>query len=178
MELAAKGGIYGPQRERRARAGPALHRPPLITFSGPLPAGTDNAGGAFEVQKGCRGGSRTNVLPSPHRPGGRGPAGQNPEPVTARPETRETKGKQTGLEPGARCRVCPPPRRARMMDGCSQPARPPGRSRYLHNTGVPPVTSDTALPGAEARWPLGSSSHSGTETACCLLYTSPSPRDS
>lgn len=30
--LVAKGGIYGPQRERRARAGPALHRPPLITF--------------------------------------------------------------------------------------------------------------------------------------------------
>lgn len=30
--LAAKGGIHGPQRERRARAGPALHRPPLITF--------------------------------------------------------------------------------------------------------------------------------------------------
>lgn len=84
---------------------------------------------------------------------GRGPAGQNPEPVTARPEMRETKGKQTGLEPGARCPVCPPPRQARMMDGCSQPARPPGGSRYLHNTGVPPVTSDTALPGAEARWP-------------------------
>lgn len=57
------------------------------------------------------------------------------------------------MEPGARCRVCPPPRRARMMDGCSQLARPPGRPRYLHNTGVPPVTSDTALPGAEARWP-------------------------
>lgn len=85
---------------------------------------------------------------------GRGPAGQNPEPVTAgAPKTRETKGKQTGLEPGARCRVCPPPRRARMMDGCSQLARPPGRPRYLHNTGVPPVTSDTALPGAEAQWP-------------------------
>lgn len=46
-----------------------------------------------------------------------------------------------------------PARRARMMDGCSQPARLPGRSRYLHNTGVPPVTSDTALPGAEAWWP-------------------------
>lgn len=40
-----------------------------------------------------------------------------------------------------------------MMDGRSQPARLRGRSRYLHNTGVPPVTFDTALPGAEARWP-------------------------
>lgn len=67
--LAAKGGIHGPQRERRARAGPALHWPPLITFSGPLPAGTDNAGGAFEVQKGCRGGSLSNCLPSPILPG-------------------------------------------------------------------------------------------------------------
>lgn len=147
VELAAKGGIYGPQRERRARAGPALHRPPLITFSGPLPAGTDNAGGAFEVPKGCRGGSRESS-PFPPSSRGRGPAGQNPEPVTARPEPRETKGKQTGLESGARCRVCPPPCRAGMMDGFSQPARPPGRSCYLHNTGVPPVTSDTALPGA------------------------------
>ena len=113
------------------------------------------------------GASRISSLPPSSR--GRGPAGQNPEPVTAGPpkcEMRETKGKQTGLEPGARCRVCPPPRRARMMDGCSQPARPPGRPRYLHNTGVPPVTSDTALPGAEARWPRGSSSHPRTETAC------------
>lgn len=101
---------------------------------------------------------------------GRGPAGQNPEPVTARPEMRETKGKQTGLEPGARCPVCPPPRQARMMDGCSQPARPPGGSRYLHNTGVPPVTSDTALPGAEARWPPrfleALARGGGDETAC------------
>lgn len=63
--LVAKGGIHGPQRESRARAGPALHRPPLITFSGPLPAGTDNAGGAFEVPKGCRGGSLSNLLPAP-----------------------------------------------------------------------------------------------------------------
>lgn len=53
-----------------------------------------------------------------------------------------------------------------MMDGCSQPARPPGRPRYLHNTGVPPVTSDTALPGAKARWPRSSSSHRETVTAC------------
>lgn len=82
------------------------------------------------------------------------------------PEMRETKGKQTGLEPSARCCVCPPPSRAGMMDGCSQPARPPGRPRYLHNTGVPPVTSDTALPGAKARWPRSSSSHRGTVTAC------------
>lgn len=82
------------------------------------------------------------------------------------PETRETKGKQTGLEPSARCCVCPPPRRVGMMDGCSQPARPPGRPRYLHNTGVPPVTSDTALPGAKARWPPQFSSHQGTVTAC------------
>lgn len=82
------------------------------------------------------------------------------------PEMRETKGKQTGLEPSVRCCVCPPPRRAGMMDGCSQPARPPGRPRYLHNTGVPPVTSDTALLGAKARWPCSSSSHQGTVTAC------------
>lgn len=151
--LAAKGGIYGPQRERRARAGSALHRPPLITFSGPLPAGTDNAGGAFEVRKGCRGGSLTNLLPSPillWEGASRTKPGAGP---SRAPEMHETKGKQTGLEPGARCRVCPPPRRARMMDGYSQPASPPGRPCYLHNTGVPPVTSDTALPEAEARWP-------------------------
>ena len=151
--LAAKGGIHGPQRERRARAGPALHRPPLITFSGPLPAGTDNAGGAFEVRKGCRGGSRANLFPPPILPG-EGASRTKPGAGHSRaPKTRETKGKQTGLEPGARCCVCPPPRRARMMDGCSQLARPPGRPRYLHDTGVPPVTSDTALPGAEAQWP-------------------------
>lgn len=145
--LVAKGGIHGPQRERRARAGPALHRPPLITFSGPLPAGTDNAGGAFEVPKGCRGGSLSTLLPAPRPPEGGGQQDKTrSQPQPAR--KRETKGKQTGLEPGARCRVCPPPRRARMMDGCSQPARLPGRPRYLHNTGVPPVTSDTALPGA------------------------------
>lgn len=145
--LVAKGGIHGPQRERRARAGPALHWPPLITFSGPLPAGTDNAGGAFEVQKGCRGGSLWNLLPSPLPPEGGGQ--QDKTRSQSQPaQMHETKGKQTGLEPGARCRVCPPPRRARMMDGCSQPARLPGRPLYLHNTGVPPVTSDTALPGA------------------------------
>ena len=146
-----------PRGQRRgrvvARAGPALHRPPLITFSGPLPAGTDNAGGAFEVRKGCRGGSRANLFPPPILPG-EGASRTKPGAGHSRaPKTRETKGKQTGLEPGARCCVCPPPRRARMMDGCSQLARPPGRPRYLHNTGVPPVTSDTALPGAEAQWP-------------------------
>lgn len=165
VALAAKGGIHWPQRERRARAGPALHWPPLITFSGPLPAGTDNAGRAFEVRKGCRGGSLSHLLPSPSSQG-RGPSRTKLGAGRSRPETRETKGKQTGLEPGARCRVCPPPCRARMMDGCSQPARLPGRPRYLHNTGVPPVTSDTALPGAEARWPRGSWSHPGNETAC------------
>lgn len=113
-------------------------------------------GGAFEVRKGCRG-----------APYGEEASGTKLERVAARPpEMRDTKGKQTGLEPSARCCVCPPPRRAGMMDGCSQPARPPGRPRYLHNTGVPPVTSDTALPGAKARWPHSSSSHQGTVTAC------------
>lgn len=96
--LVAKGGIHEAQRERRARAGPALHWPPLITFSGPLPAGTDNAGGAFEVPKRCRGGSLLN--PPPHPPpssggGGRGPAGQNPEPVAAGPKRmRQRENKQ------------------------------------------------------------------------------------
>jgi hypothetical protein len=40
------------------------------------------------------------------------------------PETRETKGKQTGLEPSARCCVCPPPRGAG-NDGWLQPACSP-----------------------------------------------------
>lgn len=110
------------------------------------------------------GASRISSLPPSSQ--GRGPSRTKLGAGRSRPETRETKGKQTGLEPGARCRVCPPPCRARMMDGCSQPARLPGRPRYLHNTGVPPVTSDTALPGAEARWPRGSWSHPGNETAC------------
>lgn len=110
------------------------------------------------------GASRIASLPPSSQ--GRGPSRTKLRAGRSRPETGETKGKQTGLEPGARCRVCPPPRRAKMMDGCSQPARLPGRPRYLHNTGVPPVTSDMALPGAKARWPRGSSSHPGTETAC------------
>lgn len=116
------------------------------------------------------GASRISSLPPSSQ--GRGPSRTKLGAGRSRPETRETKGKQTGLEPGARCRVCPPPCRARMMDGCSQPARLPGRPRYLHNTGVPPVTSDTALPGAEARWPRGSWSHRGMRQ---LVKTQPGP---
>jgi hypothetical protein len=54
----------GPSKSAGRRPGLPYTGPPLITFSGPLPAGTDNARGAFEVQKGCRDGSRGTLLPS------------------------------------------------------------------------------------------------------------------
>lgn len=122
--LAAKGGIQGPQRERRARAGPALHRPPLITFSGPLPAGTDNAGGAFDVQKGCRGGSRVNLLPLPRPPGGGGRQDKTPEPVTAGPPkpVRQRENKQVWSQAHGAVSV---PRPMECDDGWLQPASSP-----------------------------------------------------
>lgn len=125
----AKGGIHGPQRECRARAGPALHQPPLITFSGPLPAGTDNAGPAFEVEKGRRGGSRSRRCSLPPAPGIGGRLDKTLSRWQPGPRMVGDKGKTNRF--GARRMVpCLRPSRGAalpMMDG-PRPARAPGRA--------------------------------------------------
>lgn len=79
----------------------------------------------------------------------------------------ETKGKQTGLEPGARCRVCPPPP-PRTDDGWLQPqfARRAGPAIYItlafHRS---PLTRHCL--GPRPSGPRGSSSsHWRTGTVC------------
>lgn len=121
--LVAKGGIHRPQRERRARAGPALHRPPLITFSGPLPAGTDNAGGAFEVPKGCRGGSLSTLLPAPRPPEGGGQQDKTrSQPQPARNAGDKGKTNRFGARRAVPCLSPAPPSKD---DGWPQPAGSP-----------------------------------------------------
>lgn len=87
--------------------------------------------------------------------------GQNRALLSAgRPETPETKRKQTVYERGTCClclrapRCRPPVLPGRLLfpsdDGWTRGAiqAPVLQQRYLHNTGLPPVTSDTARPGS------------------------------
>lgn len=125
------GGAGGKGRNPRAPvraqgAGPGLPYtgPPLITFSGPLPAGADNAGGAFEVRKRCRGGRQGTLLPSPVLPMGRRPAGQNWNGSQPGPRNERDKGK-TNRFGAKRTVLCLSPAQPSRDDGWLQPACSP-----------------------------------------------------
>lgn len=169
MVLAAKRGIHGPQRERRARAGPALHRAASDHVFRATARRRRQCWGAFEVGKGCRGGSRRPSSLSPVLPGSGWGGGGLQDKTRSRPQPgpqrqRQRENKQVWSQAHGAVSVPAPP--SGMMDGCSQPARPPGSPAIyitlaFHRS---PLTRHRL--GPEARWPCGSSSHQGTETAC------------